>query len=114
MDIPDVDVSKHTDYPPKFSIFVRPLASRKSTDSGTPQLVVEGVDVEECSFEIITPSKGTDNYVANQTIHNPLGSNHEWSASLSPVPRQMPFEPHNSQFTVSDINQFTIDALYIA
>ena len=57
MDLPnlfDVDLSELTDYPPKFSIFAHP--THKATESVTPQLVVEGLDVE-CSFKIIIPSE---------------------------------------------------------
>ena len=51
----DVNISKLTDYPPKFSIFAHP--THKAIDeSVTPELMVGGLDVE-CSFEIIIPSK---------------------------------------------------------
>ena len=54
LDIPQA-FSELTDYPPRFLIFAHPTG--KGTCSDSPQLVVQGLDVEDCSFEIITPGK---------------------------------------------------------
>ena len=46
-----------TDYPPKFSIFVRQTHGGDGDDSESPQLVIQGLDLKEYSFEMITPGK---------------------------------------------------------
>ena len=55
-EITGINLSQLTDYPPKFAICAYPLAGHKGGGSGTPQLVVEGLDIE-CCFEIITPGE---------------------------------------------------------
>ena len=67
-----------TNYPPKFSIFAHPSATcSSSSDPSSPQLVVQGLDIEDCCFEIITPCKqktAQDIHLCffNQTIRSPL------------------------------------------
>ena len=70
-------LNKLTAYPPRFSIFAHPSATHNSlTDPSSPQLVVQGLDIEDCCFEIITPCKQkmpkTFIYVFHQTIRGPL------------------------------------------
>ena len=56
VDLPELlnmDPCKLRDYPPKFTIFVHPC----SVSSEPPQLIIQGVDVGDCSFEIIPPGE---------------------------------------------------------
>ena len=50
-----MNISELTDYPPKFSIFAHRQQTCSDADSSRPQLQVQGLDVEDCSFEILTP-----------------------------------------------------------
>ena len=46
----------NTDYPPKFLIY---LSYNGNDHCRPPKLLIQGLDVENCSFEIITPCKLT-------------------------------------------------------
>ena len=49
-----VRVSDLLDYPPKFLAYIK---AATSTTSDPPKLQVKGLDIENFSFEILTPSK---------------------------------------------------------
>lgn len=57
VDVPEgIAVCELTDYPPKFSIF---LSYNGGDHCSPPKLQIQGLDVGDCSFEIITPGKLT-------------------------------------------------------
>ena len=52
----NVAVNKLTDYPPKFTIYI--IQTLNQTHSELPKLLVQGLDIEDCSFKLITPTTG--------------------------------------------------------
>ena len=69
IDIPEIlgiEVSELPDYPPKFLIYITKSPDKKS---GPPKLIVEGFDIPNCSFPLITPSKSIATTIKRNTAH---------------------------------------------
>ena len=56
LDAPEYAVTELTDYPPKFLIHINQAMDQVRADE-SPKLVVKGLDIENCSFPLVTPSK---------------------------------------------------------
>ena len=54
-EVMNFDVSELTDYPPKFMIRIHQTSDKLG--SGSPKLLVQGLDIPDCSFKLITSSK---------------------------------------------------------
>ena len=56
LDAPGYAVRRLSDYPPKFFIHINQAMDQVRADE-SPKLIVQGVDIENCSFPLVTPSK---------------------------------------------------------
>lgn len=51
----NVDFDTLADYPPRFSIYINPNSDEVKSKS--PKLLIEGLNIVNCSFELLIPSK---------------------------------------------------------